>query len=120
MPEGRPLVSSDPLSSSEPLPALEVDVASSGGATMVRVAGELDMATVDVLRQALDAQHGAVVLDLRRVEFIDAAGLRLLLEADARSRADGLHLTLIPGRVVDRLLGLTATRARFRIRDPRS
>ena len=52
--------------------------------------GEIDLATVDGLAQALDAareEAGSVVLDLREVSFMDSAGLRLVLEASRRGRA---------------------------------
>ncbi len=80
--------------------------------------GELDMATVPVLRPVLHAQKGAVVLDLRGLEFNCAEGLRLMLDAEARARRDGLDLTLVPGQVTDRLLRLTGIRDRFRIGSP--
>ena len=54
---------------------LDVDVVRSAGATVLRVSGELDMATAGILRRALAEQHGAVVVDLREVEFIAAEGV---------------------------------------------
>jgi anti-sigma B factor antagonist len=98
-------------------PPLEVAVGRVGPATIVCPVGELDLATVPALRDAIDGLHGAVVLDLRGLEFIDGAGLHLLLELDARARQDGLELTLVPGPAAERLLGLTGTRGRFRIRE---
>jgi anti-anti-sigma factor len=55
-----------------------------GEAVVVAPEGEIDLATVDELREALDAAaDGAaqVLLDLRAVTFIDSAGVRLVLEA---------------------------------------
>jgi anti-sigma B factor antagonist len=64
-------------------------------------AGELDMGSTPKLEQANRAlrQVGAahLVLDLRRLTFIDSTGLRLALDADADARADGLRLELVPG-----------------------
>jgi anti-anti-sigma factor len=98
-------------------PPLDVGVSRGEGTTVVRARGELDMGTVPVLRRATTGRRGPVVLDLREVEFIDAAGLRLLLELDALSRQDGFDLLLVPGRVVERLLGLTGVRGRFTLRE---
>ena len=68
---------------------------------VVALAGELDIAGADrVTRELLwaeasDAQQ--IVLDLSGLRFIDSSGIRLILEADARSRSDGDRLRLIRG-----------------------
>ena len=98
-------------------PPLDVEVSRKGGATVVRPQGELDMATVPALREALAGRHGPVILDTSGIEFIDGCGLHLLVEADARARQDGMDLMLLPGPVVERLLGLTGVRDRFSIRE---
>jgi anti-sigma B factor antagonist len=72
--------------------------------TVVIPVGELDFGTSPDLEAVLAAQSGPVVVDLRELSFIDLTGLRLLLEADARSRQDGMNLRFIPGRMVRRLL----------------
>jgi anti-anti-sigma factor len=95
---------------------LEVDVTESGGATLVSARGDLDIATVARLRRVLEEQTGAVVLDLRDLEFMAAEGLHLLVAAEARARVDGLDLILVPGAVAERLLRLTGLRERFRVR----
>jgi anti-sigma B factor antagonist len=54
-----------------------------GDAIVVAPAGEIDLATVDVLWAEIEAASGetdALVLDLRGVTFIDSAGLRLVLQ----------------------------------------
>jgi anti-anti-sigma regulatory factor len=45
-----------------------------------------------------------VVVDLGQVTFVDLAGLRVLLEADARSRQDGMNVAFIAGVAVRRLV----------------
>jgi len=58
-----------------------------GGALRIAVGGELDLNTVDALRPAIESACGsraAVTLDLRAVEFIDSAGLALLVDARKR------------------------------------
>jgi anti-sigma B factor antagonist len=55
------------------------------GSIVLRLAGELDVATAPRLKSAVDAAcaSGAeeVVLDLRSVRFIDSSGLRQILQA---------------------------------------
>ncbi len=81
-----------------------VVVSEHAAGTVVVPVGELDLDTAPELEAALAAQSGPVVVDLRELSFIDLTGLRLLLEADARSRQDGMYLRFIPGRMVRRLL----------------
>jgi anti-anti-sigma factor len=65
--------------------------------------GELDLATAPQLEAVLTTHSGPVVVDLRKLSFCDVRGLRVLLEANARSRQDGGNLHFIPGRMVRRL-----------------
>ena len=80
------------------------------GALRLAVAGELDLAVIDVLHVRLVAlkQHGhRVRLDLAELEFIDSTGLRELLLAVAHAGGDGRDLEIEPhvsepvGRVID-------------------
>jgi anti-anti-sigma factor len=79
---------------------------------LVRPRGELDLATSDRLQTALDAVDAStplIVLDLSGVSFLDASGLRVLIEA---KRTLGERLTLLPGApAVQRLFALTGTDA---------
>ncbi len=56
--------------------------------TIVRVEGELDVATAPgldaTLRQAEASDAAVIAIDLTGVSFIDSTGLRVLLEAHAR------------------------------------
>lgn len=90
----------------EPAPEFSVTRRPSGEAVVVAPVGEIDLATVDELAQALDAareEAGSVVLDLREVTFMDSAGLRLVLEA---SRAGGAFAVVRGPREVQRLFDL--------------
>jgi anti-anti-sigma factor len=71
--------------------------------TLVVPYGELDLASAPDLEAVLAAQGGPVVVDLGQLRFVDLAGLRVLLEADARSRQDGMNLAFIAGAAVRRL-----------------
>jgi len=75
-----------------------VDVQQRNDVAIVRPHGELDLATVDTLRAALDGIETAprLVLDLRGLSFIDCPGLHLLVALHRRAQRDGFQLTLVP------------------------
>jgi anti-sigma B factor antagonist len=63
-----------------------------GGAVVVRVEGELDLATSENLEDALDASDpaGHVVIDLSECTFVDSSAVRLFVAAArAAQKADG-------------------------------
>ena len=60
-----------------------------------------------------------MVVDLRKLSFIDLTGLRLLLAADARSRQDGMNLRFIPGPMVRRLFEVAELPDRLTYVEPR-
>jgi anti-anti-sigma factor len=77
-----------------------VELRRSDDALLVVPAGELDIATVRKLEAAL-VEHvepgQRVAIDLRGLEFIDTAGLRLVLEQHERLKAGGGRLVLVRG-----------------------
>jgi anti-sigma B factor antagonist len=72
----------------------------------ISLTGEIDLATVgDVERELLrvEATDACVILlDLSGLTFMDSTGIRLLICADARSRADANRLIL--GRPPDHVM----------------
>jgi anti-sigma B factor antagonist len=68
--------------------------------------GELDLATAPQLEAVLAAQSGPVAVDQRELSFIDTSGLRVLLEAEAHSRQNGMNLRFIAAQAVRRLFEL--------------
>jgi anti-anti-sigma factor len=82
---------------------LRIVVSEHAAATVVVPEGELDLSTAQDLEAVLARQSGPVVVDLRKLTFIDLTGLRVLLAADADSRQDGMNIRFIPGRMVRRL-----------------
>jgi anti-anti-sigma factor len=87
---------------------------------MVRVVleGELDIATTPTaeaeLRRLEHNRARLIVLDLRRVTFMDSTGLRLLVAADARAREAGHRLAIVKGpAAVHRVLELTGLDAKL-------
>jgi anti-anti-sigma factor len=87
--------------------------------TVVVPEGELDLATAPDLEAVLATQSGPVVVDLRKLSFIDLRGLRVLLDADARSRQNGMNLRFIPGPMVRRLFEVAQLPDRLAYVEPR-
>lgn len=82
------------------------------GAVLLRLSGELDMASAPGLGRALDAaldgRPSAVALDLTELGFVDSTGLRLLIGACRRAGGQGCSFVLrSPGRSVRKALVLT-------------
>ena len=82
------------------------------GQTRLVLAGELDIASADDLEKELAAAEvdspATLVLDLRRVEFIDSTGIRTLVAADERARSQGRRLAVVRGpNAVARILTVT-------------
>src|SRR5687767_12785958 len=74
--------------------------------------GELDLYSAPALDDALVALEGekwpVLFLDLRELEFVDSAGLRLIMRTHARAQQDGRRLVVIRGgQTVDRVFTLT-------------
>jgi anti-sigma B factor antagonist len=94
------------------LPEFSIDVATDGGALILRLCGELDMATSRLLEselgKAAESTARKIVLDLRALRFIDSTGMTLLADAFETSQANGRRLTLRhPPQQVEQLLSLT-------------
>ena len=85
-----------------PLPEpFRCDVVPGHGHVRVIPVGELDLATGTILEQKLrdlvDSGFDRLVIDLRRLVFMDSSGLRLLLRWDETARRDGTELSVIAG-----------------------
>ena len=94
------------------LPQLDVDVASTAYGALVEIAGELDIATVSRVNDALGAEPAAsavaVVVDLTGVTFIDSTGLAALVKAElALADRDGRLAIACPEGPARLLLDVT-------------
>jgi anti-anti-sigma factor len=74
--------------------------------------GELDLASAGQVEDhlaSLDQQSlKRIVIDLDGLAFIDSTGLRILIQADARTRERGCELSLRPGdESIQRVFELT-------------
>jgi anti-anti-sigma factor len=93
-------------------PVLRVDIVRDGTASAtVRLAGEIDFTSVEAAHRALarlEPGTRRIVLDLSRVTYCDAAGIRFLLTARSRAGEAGTDLAVrYPLRSVSRVLDLT-------------
>src|SRR3954466_14305151 len=92
---------------------IEVETTVEDQLAVVTPRGELDVAGTPALAQAIVAVTGepgvqTVVVDLSQLEFLDSSGLRAVVLADQRLKADGLRFALVPGgESVQRVFELT-------------
>lgn len=94
---------------------LEVHREHDDDVAIVAFGGELDYAEIAAAQDeifAAEAQAPAVLLlDLSELRFMDSSGVRAILQADSRARAQGRRLAVVTGtgpphRVLS-ILGLT-------------
>jgi|SRR3954447_24284014 anti-sigma B factor antagonist len=91
-------------------PPFAIEVAEQSGRTVLTLKGELDLATVGELEDALNSRLGdgkQVVVDLRSLEFMDSSGVRALVSGHkaAQDGAAGLTIVRAPrGTEVDRVI----------------
>jgi anti-sigma B factor antagonist len=97
-------------------PQFDVAVEVAGTTAIVRLAGELDLATAPELAevlQGLEPSCKRIILDLTGLEFIDSTGLRLAVTEHSRASADGFEFVIAgaAGAVLKvlRLTGLDVT-----------
>ena len=94
--------------------------------TVLRVSGEIDMATGPQLRQEIihqiDRGFCNLVVDLDAVDFIDSTGLGVLIGGLKRTRSHGgdLRVSGLSGHVAEvfRLTGLVDVLALIDLSDP--
>lgn len=86
---------------------LTVDVGKAGDLTVVRLTGEVDLATASTLEEALgeiESDGHPLIIDLSAVSFLDSSGLSVLVKARQRlERTDGTNgLRLVVSRPIIR------------------
>ena len=91
---------------------LSIDVRRQGERVVLRLDGELDLASVPQLERAVENatldNPAETVLDLRGLEFIDSTGLRAILAQDKRAQERGGTFALVRGsQQVQRLMNMT-------------
>lgn len=111
-----------PTKREDPTGVLEIAVSESGGVRLLRLTGELDMAGVNQFERLLTADHASeaatFVLDMRGLTFIDSSGLRALIMADQRVRAEGGRFIVVRGSdQVNQVLEMTGVAQRIELID---
>ena len=96
------------------LTPLLVDVEEVDATLRLRLDGQFDLAAVGAVERALGRLSRSppvprrVVFDLRRVSFLDLAGLRTILRVDARARSEPFEVVVVrPHGTASRLFTLT-------------
>ena len=112
--QGRPL----PTIVDESAPGLRISEA--GRMILVQVVSPLDAENTPRMLSRLLPLIGSsrrVVLDLRRTEFVDSAGVRGLLGLQARSEQSGAELRLVTpaGSQIHKVFGLLQIDSRFAV-----
>jgi anti-sigma B factor antagonist len=89
---------------------------------LLRLTGELDMAGVDQFERLLIAdgspEAGTFVVDMRGLTFIDSSGLRALIIAEKRVRAEGGRFVVVRGSdQVNEVLEMTGVAKQIELLD---
>jgi anti-anti-sigma factor len=99
---------------------LRIDVRNESDRTVLGLHGELDLLGAPMLQEQIDkvelGSPGIVVLDLQDLQFVDSAGLRVILATNERSRQQGWELALTRGtEQVQRLFAIAGVSEHLRI-----
>jgi anti-sigma B factor antagonist len=92
---------------------LDFETTRNGTVAVIAPTGELDLSGAALLEDELDrlaseSEVSTLVLDLRRLEFMDSSGLRLVVLADMRAREAGRRFVLVKGaETVHRVFEIT-------------
>jgi anti-sigma B factor antagonist len=105
------------------MPDFDFETTRNGSLAIVAPTGELDLSGATILEAELDRlaaepELGAIVLDLRGLEFLDSSGLRLVVLADMRAREAGRRFSLVRGsETVHRVFEITRMSERLHFVD---
>lgn len=95
---------------------LDVQDVACGGEHRLVLAGELDIASAPcfekIARHICRVKPQRLVLDLRKLTFLDSSGISVILALSKSCRESGQELGLIPGqRQVQRIFALSGAEA---------
>jgi len=102
--------------------SLSLETREEGDAVRIALAGELDLSSAltfdEEVRRAEDRLPHTLVLDLRRLRFMDSTGLRLIMSAQSRARTRGRRFAIVQGsEPIKRLFRLAGVNRRLEIVD---
>jgi anti-sigma B factor antagonist len=92
------------------------------GFVHVALVGELDLSTVakvqEELRRVEASSPATLVVDLSKLTFLDSTGLRCIVTADERARAEGRRIVIVRGPdAVQRVFAITRLEERLEMVD---
>jgi anti-sigma B factor antagonist len=104
------------------MPGFEITTERRKGQTLIVLSGELDIASTPRFEEGIAEVEGdtpgTLVLDLRAVEFIDSTGLRAVIAAAERAKAQGRRFVIVRGGDgVERVFSVTQLDQRLEIVD---
>lgn len=99
-----------------------VDVQDGEQAVLIGVSGELDLASSPELERELErgtaSEAELLIIDLRKLEFMDSSGLSVLVRAHQKATQSGKRFAIVKGpQQVERLLSLTGVAERLTVVD---
>ena len=81
---------------------LSVTLEQTGSTVVMRLAGELDLATTEQVTAALDRieieNTTRVVVDLQAIDFLDVSGLNAILRSNYHCREQGIRVSVVKPR----------------------
>ncbi len=91
---------------------LDVMTEDRNGLVHVALVGELDLSSVakvqEELRRVEASAPSTLVVDLSKLSFLDSTGLRCIVTADERARAEGRRIVIVRGPdAVQRVFAIT-------------
>ena len=101
---------------------LDVRTEDRNGLVHVALVGELDLSTVakvqEELRRVEATSPPTLVVDLSKLTFLDSTGLRCIVTADERARAEGRRIVIVRGPdAVQRVFAITRLEDRLEMVD---
>ena len=107
----------------QPPDSFRCETGRAGDTVWVRPVGELDLDTEPQLEEAIAAAHEQqaprLVLDLRKLTFMDSTGLRLVIRWDTIAAEEGFEFAIVRGPdIVQRVIRLTGMEDQLRFADP--
>ena len=107
----------------EDLDELRCEVGYDGTSGWVKLAGELDVGSVERVETALlglrELGLERVVLDLRELDFMDSTGVALVVRWNGMAREDGFVFAVVPGtETVQRVFRITGMECELTVADP--